>query len=71
MFGPELGAGEFQVGGRLVEMDPVNGEPDNGCTEYGPEQASEIKGKILLINRGGCMFVHKVCIHIHTICIVL
>ncbi len=60
MFGPELGVGEFQVGGELVEMKPIDGELDNGCTEYGPQQAEDIKGRILLVNRGGCLFAFKV-----------
>ena len=60
MFGPELGVGEFQVGGELVEMKPIGGVLDNGCSEYDPQEARDIMGKILLINRGGCLFVLKV-----------
>ncbi len=62
MFGPELGAKDFQVGAGLVEMSLVEGQLDNGCSEYSPEQAEDIKGNIILVNRGGCLFVHKVCI---------
>lgn len=62
MFGPNLGTSQFQVADKLVQMEPnsPDSEFDNGCSEYTAEQAELIKGRILLVNRGGCIFVTKV-----------
>ena len=83
MFGPNLGENQFQVSAQLLEVEPGSPdlEYDNGCSGYSDELASDIKGKILLVNRGGCLFVAKVqCVcnvfrsivcHIQYVCIVL
>ena len=64
MFGPNLGENQFQVSAQLVEVDPQSPglEYDDGCSGYSDELANDFKGKILLVNRGGCLFVAKVCV---------
>lgn len=63
LFGPVLGVRQLQLGGSLVRVGPHSEELGNGCSEYSHEEAEEIKGKILLVMRGGCMFILKVCTH--------
>ena len=61
IFGPDLGANEFQVAAELTQVEPKDGTlVDNGCSVYDAEQAMIIKGKTLLTYRGGCLFVQKV-----------
>ena len=60
LFGPDIGENEFQVSAELVEPKPYN-----GCSAFsgddGDDYAGEdLKGKIFLITRGGCLFVQKV-----------
>ena len=55
LFGPDLGDKEFQVGAVLVEVEPLD-----GCLIYPEETADKMKGKIVLMKRGGCLFVQKV-----------
>ena len=60
LFGPDLGENEFQVSAELVELEPYN-----GCSAYFSDDADnnmgeDLKGKIFLITRGGCLFVQKV-----------
>lgn len=55
LFGPDLGENEFQVSAELVEPKPLD-----GCSAYSDEEGQELKGKIFLIVRGGCLFVQKV-----------
>ena len=59
LFGPDLGENEFQVSAELVEPKPYN-----GCSAYssdGDDNVGEdLKGKIFLTTRGGCLFVQKV-----------
>eukprot|EP00731_Ephydatia_muelleri_P023845 Em0016g116a len=52
MFGPRLGGGsEFHISGTLAE--PL---PQTGCDLF----TEDITGKIALLVRGGCLFIHKV-----------
>ena len=55
LFGPDLGDNEFQVSAELVEPKQLN-----GCSAYSDEEGEELKGKIFLVTRGGCLFVQKV-----------
>ena len=60
LFGPDIGKNEFQVSAELVEPKPYN-----GCSAYSSdgdssEAGEDLKGKIFLITRGGCLFVQKV-----------
>jgi hypothetical protein len=61
LFGPDIGENEFQVSAELVEAKPYDGcsafSGDDG-DEY--SNAEDLKGKIFLITRGGCLFVQKV-----------
>ena len=45
MFGPELGVGEFQVGGELVEMKPIGGVLDNGSPSMTPRRPGILWGR--------------------------
>lgn len=51
-FGRELGKG-FSVSGQLVVADPIK-----ACTA--PNNAKEFWGKIVIVERGDCMFVGKI-----------
>ena len=55
LFGPDIGENEFQVSAELVEPKPLD-----GCSAYSDEEREELKGKIFLIVRGGCLFIQKV-----------
>lgn len=54
MFGPHLGGNnEFHISAALTEP-----EPQNGCNQF--SNGADITGKIVLLTRGGCLFVQKV-----------
>ena len=63
LFGPDIGENEFQVSAELVEPKPYN-----GCSAFSGDDGGDdddyagkdLKGKIFLITRGGCLFVQKV-----------
>ena len=44
----------LQVAAELVETEPLN-----GCSDF---NGGATLGKIVLISRGGCIFVQKVCV---------
>ena len=62
LFGPNIGENEFQVSAELVEPKPYNGcsafSSDDGDND--DSAGEDLKGKIFLITRGGCLFVQKV-----------
>lgn len=51
-------ANEAPITGNLVNYRDGSANPSQGC--FGAVNGNEIKGKIALINRGGCDFSHKV-----------
>ena len=53
LFGPDLGENEFQVAAELAQVSP-----QDGCVLFPGDEP--FKGRIVLMMRGGCLFVQKV-----------
>ena len=63
LFGPDIGENEFQVSAELVEPKPYDGCSAFSGNDGGDNDdytGKDLKGKIFLITRGGCLFVQKV-----------
>ena len=66
LFGPDLGTDIADVSGELYilpgEAQEGGGatEVGKGCGEFSETDADQSKGKIVLIARGGCLFIDKV-----------
>jgi len=62
LFGPNLGTDVANVTGELYVL-PGRTEGDlmgNGCQAFSEEHAAKSVGKVVMVIRGGCLFVQKV-----------
>ena len=61
LFGPVLGVDMMHVTAELdVKFDKDGSGMGNGCQVFSEEEAAQSKGKVVMVMRGGCLFVQKV-----------
>lgn len=78
LFGPVLGVDMIHVSAELdVKVGKEGSVMSDGCQVFSEEEAAQSKGKVVMVMRGGCLFVQKVrrrgkvealsgCVYIYT-----
>lgn len=63
LFGPDLGAEISAVSGELYVLPGEEGGTalmGNGCEVFSEQDAEQSREKVVMMTRGGCLFIQKV-----------